>query len=99
MPCGNSGVCRECAAWESFLHIERCWQGKPAQMIQVSGFGDDGSTIAENDGAGEGLPRARLENRLREKFTPFARRVFYLLVNKRVFMTALALGDDYRASL
>ena len=33
--CGNTATCTECAAWESYLHIELCWQGKPAQMIQV----------------------------------------------------------------
>ena len=50
--CGNTATCTECAAWESYLHIERCWQGKPAQMIQVSGFGEVGSTIAETSGYG-----------------------------------------------
>ena len=37
VPCGNSGVCRECAAWENYLHIERCWRARPAQI--ASGFG------------------------------------------------------------
>ena len=33
---------KPCCDWENFLHIERCWRGNPAQMIRVSGFGEDG---------------------------------------------------------
>ena len=51
VPCGNTATCKPCGEWENFLHIERCWRGKPEQMIQVSGFGEDGSTIAETVGA------------------------------------------------
>ena len=97
MPCGNSGVCRECAAWENYLHVERCWQGKPAQMIQVSGFGDDGSTMAETTGLGK-VYRGHLEDRLREKHA-VRQKGFLPSSERRVFMTALALGDDYRAAL
>ena len=97
VPCGNSGVCRECAAWESYLHIERCWQGKPAQMIQVSGFGDDGSTIAETTGLGK-LYRERLEWRLRKSSRVHQKEETPSREHEN-FMTALALGDDYRASL
>ena len=95
--CGNTATCRECSGWANFLHVERCWQGRPAQMIQVSGFGEDGSTIAETVGMGK-VYRGHLEDRLREKpavqqkeETPSGER--------RVFITALALGDDYQASL
>ena len=41
-------------------------------MIRVSGFGEDGSTIAETVGMGK-VYRGHLEDRLR-KNTPFARR-------------------------
>ena len=66
-------------------------------MIQVSGFGEDGSTIAETVGVGK-VYRGHLEDRLREKHavqqkeeTPSGER--------RVFITTLALSDDYQASL
>ena len=97
VPCGNSGVCRECAAWESYLHIERCWRGRPAQMVQVSGFGDDGSTIAETTGLGK-LYRERLEWRLRKSSRVHQKDQTPSSEHEN-FMTALALGDDYRASL
>ena len=95
--CGKTATCPECAAWESYLHIERCWQGKPAQMIRVSGFGEDGSTIAETVGMGK-VYRGHLEDRLREKHA-VRQKVKNPSSERRVFMTALALGDDYRASL
>ena len=66
VPCGNTATCKPCGDWETFLHIERCWRGKPAMMIQVSGFGEEGSTIAETVGAGK-VYRGKLEDRLREK--------------------------------
>ena len=97
VPCGNTATCRECAAWESYLHIERCWQGKPAQMLRVSGFGETGSTIAETVGAGK-LHRERLEWRLR-KSSRVHQKGFLPSSERENFMTALALGDDYRASL
>ena len=95
--CGNTATCTECAAWESYLHIERCWQGKPAQMIQVSGFGEVGSTIAETVGMGK-VYRGHLEDRLREKHA-VRQKVKNPSGERRVFMTALAIGNDYRALL
>ena len=66
-------------------------------MIQVSGFGEDGSTIAETVGMGK-LYRERLEWRLRK-----SSRVLQKEKNpsseQENFMTALALGDDYRVAL
>ena len=95
--CGNTATCRECAAWESFLHIERCWQGKPAQMLRVSGFGENGSTIAETVGAAK-LYRERLEWRLRKSSRVHQKEETPSGEHEN-FMTALALGDDYRAAL
>ena len=66
-------------------------------MIQVSGFGEDGSTIAETVGMGK-VYRGHLEDRLREKHA-VRQKVKNPSSERRVFMTALALGDDYRASL
>ena len=95
--CGNTATCTECLAWESYLHVERCWQGRPAQMIQVSGFGEVGSTIAETVGMGK-VYRERLEWRLR-KSSRVQQKVKTPSSEHENFMTALALGDDYRASL
>ena len=97
VPCGNTATCKPCGEWENFLHIERCWRGKPAMMIQVSGFGEVGSTIAETVGLAK-LYRERLEWRLRK-----SSRVHQKEKNpsseQENFMTALALGDDYRGKL
>ena len=98
VPCCNTATCKLCCEWENFLHVERCWRGKPAQMIQVSGFGEVGSTIAETVGAAK-VYRERLEGRLRKNS--------YVLQKqenpsgeRRKFMTALTIGKtDYRASL
>ena len=97
VPCGNLSTCKPCCDWENFLHVERCWRGKPAQMIQVSGFGGADSTIPETVGAAK-LYREHLEGRLRKNS--------YVLQSKenpsgehRNFMTALAIGNDFRASL
>ena len=95
--CGNSGVCRECAAWEKFLHIERCWRARPAHMLRVSGFGGADSTIAETTGLAK-LYRERLEWRLR-KSSRVLQKGFFPSSERGNFMTALALGDDYRAGL
>ena len=95
--CGNTATCTPCEKWENFLHIERCWRGKPAMMIQVSGFGEVGSTIAETVGMGK-VYRGHLEDRLREKHA-VRQKVNLPSSERRVFLTALALGDDYRASL
>ena len=98
VPCGNTATCKPCCEWENFLHVERCWRGKPAQMIQVSGFGEDGSTIPQTVGAAK-VYRERLEGRLRKNS--------YVLQKhenpseeRRNFMTALTIGKkDSRASL
>ena len=97
VPCGNTATCKPCGDWETFLHIERCWRGKPAMMIQVSGFGEEGSTIAETVGMGK-VYRGHLEDRLREK-PDVHQKGFLASGERRVFITALALADDYRASL
>ena len=97
VPCGNTATCKPCGDWETFLHIERCWRGKPAMMIQVSGFGEEGSTIAETVGAGK-VYRGKLEDRLREK-PDVHQKQENPSSERRVFITALALADDYRASL
>ena len=97
VPCGNTATCKPCCEWENFLHIERCWRGKPAMMIQVSGFGEVGSSIAETTGLAK-LYRERLEWRLR-KSSPVRQKEKNPSREHENFMTALALGDDYRASL
>ena len=66
-------------------------------MIQVSGFGEEGSTIAETVGMGK-VYRGHLEDRLREK-PDVHQKGFLASGERRVFITALALADDYRASL
>ena len=66
-------------------------------MLRVSGFGEVGSTIAETVGAGK-VYRGHLEDRLREK-PAVDRKVNLPSSERRVFLTALALGEDYRASL
>ena len=96
-PCGNTATCTPCSDWENFLHVERCWRGKPAQMVVVSGFGGVDSTIAETVGMGK-VYRGQLEDRLREK-PAVHQKVFFASSERRVFITALALAGDYRASL
>ena len=66
-------------------------------MIQVSGFGEVGSTIAETVGMGT-VYRGHLEDRLREKHA-VRHKVKKPSSERRVFITALALGEDYQASL
>ena len=63
-------------------------------MIVISGFGDEGSTIAETTGLGK-LYRERLEWRLR-KSSLVRQRVKTTSREHENFMTALALGEDYR---
>ena len=97
VPCGNTATCKACCEWESFLHVERCWRGKPEQMIQVSGFGKEGSTIPETTGLAK-VYRSHFEARLRKNAD-----VHHKQENpseeRRHFMTALKIGNDYRASL
>ena len=96
-PCGNTATCKPCGEWENFLHVERCWRGKPAQMIMVAGFGGADSTIAETVGAAK-VYRGKLEDRLREK-PAVHQKGFLPSGERRVFMTSLKIGNDYRASL
>ena len=96
--CGNLSTCKPCSEWETYLHVERCSRGKPAQMIQVSGFGEEGSTIPQTVGAAK-LYRERLEGRLRKNSY-----VLHKHENpsgeRRNFITALTIGKtDSRASL
>ena len=98
VPCGNTATCKPCCEWETYLHVERCWRGKPAQMIQVSGFGEDGSTIPQTVGAAK-LYRERLEGRLR-KNSYVLQKQENPSEERRNFMTALTIGKkDSRASL
>ena len=95
--CGNTATCRECAAWANFLHVERCWQGRPAQMLRINGFGTDGSTIAETTGLSK-VYREHLEARIR-KNSYVQQKQESPSGERRNFMTALAIGEDYRAAL
>ena len=97
VPCSNTATCKLCCDWETFKHVERCWRGKPAQMIRVSRFGEVGSTVAETTGLAK-LHREQMQDRLREN----------LGIRKKEenpsrespgFMTSLKIGNDYRASL
>ena len=98
VPCGNTATCKPCCEWENFLHVERCWRGKPSQMIQVSGFGEDGSTIPQTVGAAK-VYRERLEGRLR-KNSYVLQKQENPSEERRNFMTALTIGKkDSRASL
>ena len=97
VPCGNTATCQPCAEWENFLHVERCWRGDPAQMVIVSGFGGADSTIAETVGMAK-VYRGKLEDRLREK-PDVHQKGKNTTGERRVFMTALKIGDDYRGSL
>ena len=97
VPCGNTATCKPCCEWENFLHVERCWRGKPAQMVVISGFGGVDSTIAETVGMGK-VYRGQLEDRLREKPAVHQKQE-NPSGERRVFITALALAGDYRASL
>ena len=89
--CEKTATCRECVAWEAFLHIERCWRGKPAMMIRVSGFGEVGSTIAETVGAAK-VYRGHFEGRLRKNSYVGRNEENNHSSERRKFMTALALG-------
>ena len=95
--CGNTGVCPMCSGWESFLHIERCWRGQPGQMLRISDFGEYGSTIAATTGLAK-VYREHLEGRLR-KNSYVLQKQESPSSERRNFMTALAIGNDYRASL
>ena len=95
--CGNTATCTECAGWANFLHVERCWQGRPAQMFRISGFGSDSSTIAETTGLAK-VYREHLEARIR-KNSYVQQKSEKPSSERRNFTTALAIGEDYRAAL
>ena len=97
VPCGNTATCTACCAWENYLHVERCWKGNPAQMVQVSGFGSDASTIPQTTWLAK-VYRGHFEERLRRNADVNPRAELPSGKHQH-FMTALALGDDYRASL
>ena len=97
-PCGNTSACGRCNAWEAFLHIERAWRGRPAQMVSVSGFGDDASSIAETVGAAKAY-RERWEDRLRKSSAAHQYYQNTPTSERRNFLTALRVRDDYRAGL
>ena len=98
IPCGNTGVCQQCANWEAFLHVERCWMGKPAQMVVVSGFGGQNETISETTGLGK-IYRGHFEGRLRKNsyVRPYSQEKH--TGERRNFISTLAIGEDYRAAL
>ena len=97
VPCANAAVCKQCGEWETFLHVERCWRGKPAQMIMVSRFGGPDSSIAETVGLAK-VYRAHFEERLRRNADVRQRPKIHS-DERQHFMTALRIGDDYQASL
>ena len=96
-PCGNTSACERCNAWETFLHIERAWRGRPAQMVSVSGFGDDASSIAETVGQAKAW-RELWEDRLR-KSSAIRQKEENPSSEWRNFLTALRVRDDYRAGV
>ena len=95
--CGNTAVCKECCAWEGFLHVERCWRGRPAQMVTISGFGEDASTIPQTTWLAKAY-RGHFEERLR-KNADVNQKQENPSSKRQHFMTALKVGHDYRASL
>ena len=97
VPCGNLSTCKPCCEWENFLHIERCWRGTPAQIVVMSGFGGADSTIAETVGAAK-VYREHLEGRLRKNSYVLQRQKNPSREHRK-FMTSLAIGNDFRASL
>ena len=97
VPCGNTATCKPCCEWENFLHIERCWQGRPGQMLRVSGFGGEHETIAQTVAMGK-VYRGHFEGRLR-KNSYVHQKEENPSRERRNFLSALAIGDGYRASL
>ena len=98
-PCEKGATCPRCAAWELFLHIERAVRGNPAQLVDVSGFGtgDAAATIPETVGLAK-VYREHLVDRLRKTsgIHPYQENP---TGEKRNFLTALRIRDDYRAGL
>ena len=93
--CEKGATCPRCAAWEAFLHVERAIRGRPAQLVDVAGFGNDASTIPETVGLAK-VYRGRLVDRLR-KSSAFHPKVEITSGENRKFLTALRIRQDYRA--
>ena len=98
IPCWNTTTCQPCCDWENFLHVERVWRGKPQQMIVISGFGDAASTIAETVGLAK-VYRGQIQDRLRENPAVHEKTIENPSSERRGFISALAVGDDYRGAL
>ena len=99
IPCGNTATCRPCCDWENFLHVERCWMGKPEQLVVVGGFGGADSTIPETTGLAK-VYREQLQDRIREKPAVHQKTIENPSGERRGFICALAIGDDnYRAKI
>ena len=96
--CEKGATCPRCAAWELYLHIERAIRGNPAQMIDVSGFGDDASTIPETVGLAKDW-REHLIDRLRKSSGIHRKEQNATSGEKRNFLTTLRIRDDCRAGL
>ena len=87
---------------KTFLHIERCWQGKASNRCSGSrALVRLAQPLPRRWVCGQAFPKENVLNgQIKEKFSLFTRRKFLpLLGNGENFMTALALGDDYRAAL
>ena len=97
-PCEKAATCPTCAAWELYLHIERADRGNPAQLVDISGFGNPDSRIPETTGFAKDY-REHLIDRLRKNsgIRPLDQNV--TTGEKRNFLTALRIRDDYRAGL
>ena len=95
--CGNTSTCTACCGWENYVHTERAWRGRPAMMIEISGFGSDGSTIPQTTWLAK-VYRGHFEERLR-KNAAVNQKQENPSSERQHFLTALKIGNDYRASL
>ena len=96
-PCEKPDTCPRCAKWEAMLHIERAIRGCPAQLVDVSGFGNAASKIPETVGLAKDW-REHLIDRLR-KTSGIHPKQENPTGEKRNFLTVLRIRDDYRAGL
>ena len=83
-PCGNAGVCHECAKWEIEVHIQRVLLGEPGQWFIISGFGDDAAEIDETTWQAKEY-REKLIRRIR----PSSQKYYYGETDIFGYMTAL----------
>ena len=83
-PCGNAGVCHECAKWEIELHIQRVLLGEPGQWFIISGFGDGAAEIDETTWEAKQY-REKLTRRIR----PSSQKYYYGETDVFGYMTAL----------